>query len=494
MAGVTGDDLVLCADLGGSALRVALIDAGGATRVAAKRDLPLPLDAEGRSEVDPELWWTAFRDAAAAILDGDAAERVRAICCGGYTRTLVLADAAGAAVGPALTWRDMQAGAEAARLAAVAGPAAPGDALHIDAFHPLARIAWTRAHASDRLARAAVLLEPKDYLNLRLTGTAGSDAVSLARLVAIPEPARARLWQAAGLDPALVPALHRPTEVAGRVRADAPPFAALAGVPVMTGCHDTWMGVLGLGALQVGAGYILSGTSEVVGLFTAEPARADGLLTVQWGERLFQLGGPSQAGGDCLAWLDRLLRPEDDGAPDLDALPEGDPSEPLLFLPYLAGERVPLWEPAARGVFFGLGRGHGAADLYRAVVEGVAFSSRQVVEGAIAAGAAPPDPFRIGGGAARSDLWCQTRADVLGAPVVRHDDAEAGLLGAAMTAWTGLGRFASLEAAQTALARPGRRFTPDPARSRSLDTGYRRFRAVQDAALPLFRAFAADRA
>lgn len=489
------DDLVMCGDLGGSALRVALIGADGRAAAAARRDLPLPLDAAGRSEVDPLSWWDAFRDAAAEILAGGSAARVRAVCIGGYTRTLVLVDGAGDPVAPALTWRDMRAGAEASRLAAVAGPAAPGDALHVDAFHPLARVAWTAAHSPDRLARAAALIEPKDFLNLRLTGVAGSDAVSLARVVAIPEPARMRLWQAAGLSPSLVPPLRRPAETVGTVRSGTPPFDALAGVPVMTGCHDTWMGVLGLGALRVGAGYIVSGTSEVIGLFTAEARRADGLLTVQWGDALHQLGGPSQAGADCLAWLgavtgaaggadlDEVLGDADDGAPE---------AEGLLFLPYLAGERVPLWEPAARGVFFGLSRRHAAADLYRAAVEGVAFSSRQVVERATAAGAAAPDRFRIGGGAARSARWCQIRADVLGAPVERHDDAEAGLLGAAMTAWTGLGRFASLEAAQDALSRPGRVFAPDAAASRRLDRAYRRFLALQDAALPLFRAFSAD--
>jgi xylulokinase len=204
-------------------------------------------------------------------------------------------------------------------------------------------------------------------------------------------------------------------------------------------------------------------------------------VTLPWGDGLYHLGGPSQAGADCAAWAAELL-----GVPDtaalIDIAAQGDGrGGKLLFLPYLTGERAPLWEPAARGVFLGLHRDHGPPALARAVLEGVAFANRDLLSRADA----PYDELVICGGGARSDLWCQIRADVLGVPVLRGDVTEPGLLGAAACAWAGLGRYATLAAAQLAMARPARRFAPGADWQRAYDALFVQFRRLQELSVPL---------
>jgi xylulokinase len=126
-------------------------------------------------------------------------------------------------------------------------------------------------------------------------------------------------------------------------------------------------------------------------------------------------------------------------------------SRPLLFLPFLEGERVPYWDPTLRGAFLGLDRGHGTGDLAAAVIEGVAFANRVVLERAEAAIGVRAPALRLGGGAAANRRWAQAKADICGRPVLIGSQPESGLLGAGLVAWTGLGRFPSLAAAQNAL-------------------------------------------
>ena len=227
------------------------------------------------------------------------------------------------------------------------------------------------------------MLEPKDYINLRLTGRAVTDHVSSARL-----RAAVALLPALGVSPRIVPRAVPPTDVIGRIATGhAGPLARLAGRPVMAMGTDTWAAVIGLGALRDGFAYNLSGTTEVFGVLSRTAAQADGLLSVDFGSGLTQLGGPSQNGGDTLVWLTELLGlPERDIGAALNHLLAAprDPQD-LLFLPYLQGERVPYWDPSLRGAFIGLHRRHGPGDLARAVLEGIAFVNRIVLERAEAA-------------------------------------------------------------------------------------------------------------
>jgi xylulokinase len=232
----------------------------------------------------------------------------------------------------------------------------------------------------------------------------------------------------------------------------------------------------------------------VFGVIGHAPMAAEGLMSVDW-LGMHQLGGPGQNGADAVAWLLALLDGESDGAPvgpAIDALLRGsrDP-QPLLFLPYLSGERTPFWDADLRGAFIGLNRNHRGVDLAWAVLEGIAFLNRIVLERAETALGHPVAEIRFGGGAASNSIWRQIKADICERPILVGESSQPGTLGAAAVAWTGLRQFPTLDAAQQALARVAHRHEPDAARAAFYRPLYDLFRQSHDALAPTSRALAA---
>ena len=142
-------------------------------------------------------------------------------------------------------------------------------------------------------------------------------------------------------------------------------------------------------------------------------------MTVDWGGGLYQVGGPSQAGGDTVGWvMDLLGRPGEIGPALAALLAEKRQGQPLLFLPYLQGERVPHWDPALRGAFIGLNRGHGPVDCAYAVLEGIGFPTGWCWSGRRRRPGCPVREIRFGGGGAANAVWCQIKADICELTVV----------------------------------------------------------------------------
>ncbi|MBI3507393.1 MAG: carbohydrate kinase [Proteobacteria bacterium] len=478
---------VLAFDLGGTSLRAALVDEAGVFLA-----LRSTASSAGQSvEVDPETWWRSLAGLCEALAEAapSAFAATGAIAISAFTRTQVLVGPAGEVVHPALLWHDSRAEAVVGELKAKC-PAGHPEAARLNAFHPAARLLWLARTAPAALACTAKVVEPKDWLNFRLTGVLAGDTVSHARLAAAAAagPDGHSILSAAGLSAALLPALNDPVSIMGRVVTGLPgALAKLAGMPVMAMANDTWASVAGLGALRPGYAYNISGTTEVLGLVVDRPAVAEGLLDVVWGPALHQLGGPGQNGADALVWaLDLLGRNAGSVGAELSALLDQPRSpDPLLFLPYLQGERTPWWDASLRGALVGLNRQHKAADIAGAVMEGVAFLNRIVLERAEAGAGLRAGELRFGGGGAASAAWCQIKADILDRPVAVPAVDEPGLLGAALVAHAACGRFTTLAAAQVALVPPGLTYRPDPARRAHFDGLYAAFREAHEALRPV---------
>lgn len=480
-------NVVLACDLGGSSFRAALIDDHGVTQAEYAVSGPVLNDHLDRSEVTAQAWWAQLLEAAGRLAEQApelfASVQGLAIC--GVTRTQVFLSHDGHELRPAMTWKDARSDGVAARLRATL-PDHP-EASRINAFHPLARLAWLAENEPQHTRALASVLEPKDYLNFRLTGRRTSDPVSLARLIACVESVDGRSgFDTIGVPSSVIPTILEPTEIVASVDANLPaPFDRLAGIPVFCGCNDTWAAVAGLGALRPGYAYNISGTTEVLGVLGPDQAEAEGLISVDW-RGLWHLGGPSQNGADTVAWLAGLLGGTGTVGETIERLLAGPRHpQPLIFLPYLQGERVPYWDPNLRGAFIGLGRQHGPTDLAYAVLEGVACQNRLVLERAEGALGTRVDEIRFGGGAAANPVWAQVKADICGRPIAVGSAKEPGLLGAAIIAWTGLGRFASLEAAQDALVTIARRYEPNPARRPAYNALYALYRQSEAALAPI---------
>jgi xylulokinase len=478
---------VLAVDLGSSNLRAALVDERG--RLSHLQSIPAPpsdADSSGRSEIRADAWWDGFNTCVTALATsaGTQFDQVAAVAISGVTRTQILLGAEQRPLRPAITWADTRAIPLLPEFLALT-PQDDPETKHLNAFHPAARLAAIARSEPAILERTTCVLEPKDYINLRLTGRAITDHVSSARL-----RAAVALLPPLGVSPRIVPDAVPPTDMIGPITTGhAGPLARLAGRPVMAMGTDTWAAVIGLGALRNGFAYNLSGTTEVFGVLSRTAAQADGLLSVDFGSGLTQLGGPSQNGGDTLVWLTNLLGlPERDIGAALDHLFAA-PRHPqdLLFLPYLQGERVPHWDPSLRGAFIGLHRRHGPGDLARAALEGIAFVNRIVLERAESAIGHAVNEIRFGGGGSANAAWCQIKADICARPVTVVDTDEPGLTGAGLVAWAALDHATDLTAAQSAL--PLRRTCqPRPDSLAAYDRLYALFRAAEAAIAPLSHA------
>lgn len=489
----------LAVDLGGSSFRAAVVGEGGAVLASTMEPCSVPPAPSGRSEMDPEIWWRALVSACGRLAaeSGAAFDAVGVVAICGMTRTQVFLGEDGRVLRPALTWRDTRAQAGLDGVAATLGDSAHPEAPAVNAFHPVARLLWLREHEPGLYARLRRVVEPKDFLGLRLTGSVAGDPISLARLVAARRPEGGMsLLAALGLKEDLLPPLAAPEGIVGRVASGLPaPLGRLAGVPVVAGAHDTFAAVLGLGAMRAGCAYNISGTTEVFGVIGEAEARAEGLIGIRWGERTWQLGGPGQNGADVLRWLMPVLGIEAASGTEFDSavaelLAQPRHPQPMLFLPYLTGERMPFWDPDLRGAFAGIHRAHGPGDFLWAAIEGIAFLNDLVLDRAEQAFGRTVDEVRFGGGAARSAEWAAVKADVFGRPVVVCGAAEPGIMGAAILGLTAIGTFADLAEAQAAVVSVLRTFAPDPSRRDRYRAMKALFRGANDAINPVSRRLA----
>ncbi|MGY5775252.1 xylulokinase [Rhizobium sp. LEGMi135b] len=435
---------VLLVDLGGSSLKAGVYEVSGKAHAVVRMPNSFDEDDTGKSEQDPLEWWIALKAAAdrlaAKVPHGLSGVAAVVIC--GFTRSQVFLDRNGDVVRPAIAFRDSRSQETARTAHSKPGVAEHASARHLTPFHPLARLLWVQQNEKPSWRALHNVVEPKDYLNFKLAGSLFSDPISQFLMRDASEGGDHSLAARAGVDRIFLPAILKPHEVVGTVLPDLPgALSQIAGAIVFCGSNDTWTAVAGLGALHHGRAYCVSGSSEVFGILSRIRAEAAGLITVPWGDALWQLGGPGQNGANVLAWIVDSLSPGNTPFDErLATLLKQQARLPLLFHPYLHGERTPFWDSNLRASFMGLGAAHKPGDLVRATMEGVGFLNRMVLERAELAAGHRIEEIRLGGGGARSAVWNQIRADILDRPVMVSQRGEMGLLGCLAVARQGLGQ------------------------------------------------------
>ncbi len=487
--------LLLGLDLGTSAVKVGLFDAAGHPLRQARQAYPLYTPRPGWAEQEPEAWWSATCDALQKALAEADTDRVVAVGLSGQVPSQVLVAADGTSLGRAIVWSDRRATAEAAWLAERVTPkqarAWTGCAFITGVTQPPARLLWLKAHRPDDWARCAAVVQPKDLVALRLTGRVTTDANSAFGLFN-PRTGQyaASLLTLLGVEPEKMPPVLEPTAVAGHVTPKASSATGLRpGTPVVIGTVDAWCDIIGCGGIAPGCAVDVAGTSEVVALVTEQPVDGEGVLGAPLVEGRYWVGGPMQVGGAALAWLARCFYGQeqpDFGLLEAEASAVAPGAEGLLFLPYLQGERAPVWDPAARGAFAGLTDRHTRAHCARAVYEGVAFAVRDLLERCQAAAGIVPEVLRVSGGGSASAFWNQVKADIVGLPVQRMTVLDAACLGAALLAAVGVGAFGGLDEASGEMVRVGDTFDPVATRVSRYDGLFAAWRRLYPALRPVF--------
>lgn len=476
-------------DIGTSACKAGLVNTSGEIIALATTACDVSRPHAGWAEQDSRAYWEAAVRCIRELLTSPRAEprRIAGLASCGHAPTMVLLDDRHEPVRPAILWQDTRAVAEAEELAAHPGTDVLAGWLGVrwpvDASMPAARFRWLGKHEPAALTRTRLVLLPKDYVHLRLTGSASTDVWSAKGLVhqQTRDPI-GPLLEWAGVGTQIVPPALVPSEIMGHVSATASEETGVPiGTPVIAGWTDAMAAMLGSGALGLtGVACDVSGTSEVIGLthwrrpVDTGPLMAAAILdSGRW-----MVYGPTQASGGSLSWALRALG---DPTPD-QALAEAAQAEPgaagVLFLPYLQGERAPLWDPRARGAFVGLTTVHERRHLLRAVLEGVACSVRHVLSAAEASTGATADEVRVAGGGARVPTWNQIKADVTGRIFRPCTTTENGVLGAAMLAAIGAGLFDGAAAAGQAMVSLEAPVLPDSTRHELYETTFERYIAA----------------
>jgi len=446
--------LLIGVDVGTSETKAGLFDLQGNLLRLARSGYPIiTLGETGRAEQDPERWWSAVCQTLREVAQGVTPGEVKALCIQGQGPSVVMVDEKGKPLYNGLLWMDTRTVAQRDELSKRLGkPVSPF------AYTPLAM--WLQQHQESAYRRARWFLTVWDLIAFRLCGR------PIASTLAYFQPFPPAEIEAAGLPADLFPPLVEAGQpIAGLTPAAAQEVGLPAGLPVVAGTHDGIGTFIGAGLVRPGRAADVDGTSGGVALCWDSPIEKQGVFSAPWIHAdEYIVGGAMAALGKCLEWVRRVVGP---GLSFEELIAEAVKSPPgaegLIFLPYLAGERAPIWDPQARGVFFGLTLNHRPEHLVRAVLESVAFALRHVAE-ELTAGGARIDELRVCGGQARSGEWNQIKADVTGFPVAVPQVREAALMGAAVLAGVGSGQLADITSGANQMVGIAAVLEPDPGR------------------------------
>ncbi|ARO14726.1 Xylulokinase protein [Ketogulonicigenium robustum] len=441
-------------DIGTTSTIGILIDSAGAVLTKAARPVTLYADHPGWAEEDPQQWWDNVCALIPDLLQdsGCAAADIAGIGVGGMLPATILLDAQGHVLRRAIQQSDGRCGAEVAEMRAQIDEAAflaqAGNGVNQQLVG--AKLRWLARHEPQVLAQADTVMGSYDYINFKLTGVraieqnwaleAGVVAVATHQI----DPAQA---EATGIPARLLPRLVAATEVLGHVTPDAAAATGLAaGTPVMGGAADMIASCLGAGV--VANGDVLLKFGGAVDILTAtDTAHPDARLFLDYHliPDLWMPNGCMSTGGAVLNWfVDTFaadITPLDGSRHKaLDALAAQRPagSLGLVFLPYLLGEKTPLHDPDAKGVFWGMTLSHDLGHIWRALLESYAYAIRHHIQTFAEIGY-NPQRFFVSDGGAQSDVWMQIVADVIGQSLQRLSGHPGTCLGAAWVAAVGTG-------------------------------------------------------
>ena len=460
------DATVLALDLGTSGLKAAVISSRAAVVDSEVVPLPVTMIPGGGAEQNPSDWWAAIVKATSALWARGVAKpgQVVGIALSSQWGGTVAVDKAGTPIRPALIWMDSR-GKEESRRIAGGFPAVDGYGVFkalswirktggipsLSGKDPVGHIAWLKKHERASYDAAHCFLEPKDWVNQKLTGrmAASFDSIILHWATDNRDINAIRyddaMLELTELERSKLPELIPSASIVGELTAESAAALGLSTkVKVAAGGADMHTAAIGAGTVDDYDAHLCLGTSSWL-LAHVPFKKADldhnmaSLPAAIPGRYLFCNEQESAAGGLKLVAENLLKR---SNYPELFSEAEQAPagSDGLMYLPWIHGERSPIDDPMVRGGFAGLSLEHNASHLIRAVLEGVALNTRWLQKHLEENLGRPLKAVTVVGGGARSNLWCQIQADVLGRPVRQAEDPQmTNARGAGISALVALG-------------------------------------------------------
>jgi len=457
--------VLLTVDIGTSVFKSAIWDFDG--NQIAFDSSPLSI-SRTRHEAESGQWIEAFEGCCRALGRAVPLAEIQAIVICGNGPTLVPVSATGAPVAPARLWLDRRATEAARRVSLLVGG-------FVDAGFFLPKALDIKTNEPELYERTKVFLGCPELLAYALTGESWT---------VLPSDGFERwFWTDSildqlDLDRDKFPPFIRLGEIFGGLVSQWPGFTP--GIPVISGGPDFIPAILGSGVIKPGQVCNRTGTSDGINACTESQAGDPRLMSYGHPVRPFRnLSGIISTTGKAVEWGLNLLGLEshDEFFSFAGAARAG--AGGMVFLPYLAGERAPVWDPSARGVLRGLGLSTGRAEFARSVLEGIAFATRDIIDIIEETGAAV-DELRIAGVAAGNDLLNQIKADITGKRVLVPAQKETELLGLAVIGSCTLGKYSSFSEAARAFVRIDKTFLPNVENAALYDGLFGEYRRTRD--------------
>ncbi len=486
-------------DIGTSACKVAIFTREGKTAASAAGAYRVFHPHPGWAEQDPREWWQAVCGAVRAALQKGAVapEEIAGVGIDGQSWSAIPVDRKGEALANTPIWMDTRAQDICEELEEKIGAdeifGLAGNSLQPS--YTTAKILWYRNHMPEIYANAYKILQSNSYIGMKLTGSFTQDISQGYGLHCFN--IRTGQWDGGmcekmGIPLELLPPIYPSHAVIGTVTRRAAAECGLAeGTPVAAGGLDAACGTLGAGVIRNGQTQEQGGQAGGMSICT-DTCRADRRLILGYhvipGKWLLQ--GGTTGGGGVMRWMEQEFGAYEreigrqQGKSSLELLGElaanvSPGSDGVVFLPYMAGERSPIWDSKAKGVFYGLDFNKTKGHLIRAAMEGVAFALRHNLETARQAGAGA-EVLRAMGGAANSHLWTQIKSDVTGKPIEVPSSDTATTLGAAILAGVGVGMYKSFEEAVLLTVKPKRFHFPNGENREIYDKNYEIYLELYD--------------
>ena len=483
-------------DLGTSAVKLLLLSGDGKVMKTVSRGYPLEFPRPGWSQQEPEDWWNAILDGLPELLAGVDPAEVGGMGVAGQMHGLVVLNEDDNVIRPAILWNDGRTAAETDWLNETVGKDFLLEHTGNIAFAGFTapKLLWLKKHEPEHFAAIAKVMLPKDFITYRLTGAFVSDYSDAAGMLLLDVEHKCwskEMLDLCGLTEGQMPRLCESYDVAGTLLPEVAKQLGLPGsVTVVAGAGDNAAAAVGTGCLKEGQCNLSLGTSGTVFLpcehFRMDPVNATHAFCHSAGN--FHLMGCMLSAASCLKWwTEEVCKTADYAGLQQEIDPERLGRNSVFFLPYLMGERAPHNDPHARGTFIGMTMDTTRADMTQAVLEGVAFAFRDMVESARTLGIRVEKSTLCGGGA-QSAVWKTILANVVRVELQELVEEQGPGLGAAILSGVGRGQYASLDAAAAQAVAFRGCVSPDPALTERYEDRYQLFRRLYPAVRSVFRA------
>ncbi len=477
-------EFILAIDIGTTTVKSAVFNVEGRILALEGQEYPTYYPRPGWAEQDPEDWWNTTVQVVRSVLRKSRIEpsRVLGICVSSQRETMAFLDSEGRSLGRVPIWMDRRSTPQAERIKEKFGlqEVYRKTGLIVDATFTATKLLWFKENQPEFLKRAKVGLQPKDYVVFKLTGRAVTDHSVASRTMLFNINTRSwdyELISEFGLEEyiGILPESLPSWEIAGEVTREASSFTGLkAGTPVLAGTGDRTAEILGAGILSSKRVEESTGTGSTTATLLSEPL-LDPKMRFSVGvgpiPNTWALEAGMSTAGAILRWFrDQLAESVNLLASstrrrayeylDMEAeyIPPG--SNGLIVLPFFSGARSPRWNPYARGVIFGLTVFHTRAHIFRAMMEGVAYEVRKILEVIGEVGIRPSELVLMGGGA-KSPTWARIKANVTGMEVVLPELLDAALGGDAILVAVSSGAVSGYSEAVKVFFRERARIKPE---------------------------------